>query len=127
MATQSVINKRQAEAEARINSGVSALADKFGIEIGATNYPVRDAEMRRVIGMENLASALNQIVEAAMGKSNEKETNVETGEAETAKEEIKSLAKMNKSELIAYADENNVEGVFETMTKAEIVEQIESK
>lgn len=65
MATTAKIAKRNAEAEARINDSVSALAKHFGVEIETQNVRVRDLEARRTYRKESLADALERIANAA--------------------------------------------------------------
>lgn len=68
MATEANKARRQAEAEDVINTHVSALAAKFNVEMPDA-VPVRDVEMKRLIGLEKLGETLGLIVE----KINEKE------------------------------------------------------
>lgn len=71
MASEAAIARRRAEAETSVNDHVSALAARYSIETNETTLNVRDIELRRVIQMETLASALGEIragIEAATPK-----------------------------------------------------------
>lgn len=71
MATEAAVAKRRAEAEGSIETSVSALAQKFGVEAAiAPVSGVRDLELRRVMQLETVAAVLTLIVEtAASGES----------------------------------------------------------
>ncbi len=116
MASEQNKAKRQAEAENAINSHVSALAEKFGVEIQTESFPIRDLEMKRLIALENVGTALGQIVETS-AKFDISELKANT----------KPLAKMNKAELVAEAERLGVEVVPDSMTNKQIIEAIEAK
>lgn len=69
MATIASVAARRGNAEAVIKTAVSALAEKFGVEVIDQTYPVRDIELRRVMDMESIGANLTSIVEAMPKKA----------------------------------------------------------
>ena len=86
MATEAAVAKRRAEAETRIQTALSALGSMAGVELEQTAYPVRDLELRRVIGLEQAANGIEQILAAFVAKETERSKNEEAENAETNEE-----------------------------------------
>lgn len=64
MATRAAKAARQAEIDKRTDAAVSALCERFGVEVAPAFTPVRDPEWRDIDERERLVITIERIVEA---------------------------------------------------------------